>query len=133
MAPLVLSTLVIVALQDSRKVLGFLLTNWLRIPWFFFQGVWRGWPFLSFWPIIFFSFSPRLWFEILLSLVPGRFFFFLFFLVVWMLVDIRLVNICILYIYNVIARLEFELAGYDSTLQRFNHYTTKPLKNHITF
>ena len=33
-----LSTLVIVALQDSRKVFSFLLTNWLRIPWFFSRG-----------------------------------------------------------------------------------------------
>ncbi len=26
---------------------------------------------------------------------------------------------------NVIARLEFELAYYDSAVQRFNHYTTR--------
>ena len=26
---------------------------------------------------------------------------------------------------NVIARLEFEPANYDSVVQRFNHYTTK--------
>ena len=26
---------------------------------------------------------------------------------------------------NIIARLEFELAYYDSTIQRLNHYTTK--------
>ena len=38
MAPLVLITFVIVALQDSRKVFSFLLTNWLRIPWFFSRG-----------------------------------------------------------------------------------------------
>ena len=45
-----------------------------------------------------FSFSPGRWFEIFLSLVPGV--FFSFFLVPWMLVDIRLVNIYIyIYIY----------------------------------
>ena len=28
---------------------------------------------------------------------------------------------------NVIAQLEFELAYYDSTVQRFNYYTTRTL------
>ena len=93
-----LSTLVIVALQDSRKVFSFLLTTDC-VSLNFFQVVGRGWPFLSFWPIIF-SFSPGRRFEILLSLVPGRVFFLFFFLVPWMLVDIRLVNIYIyIYIY----------------------------------
>ena len=57
MAPLVLSTLVIVALQCSRKVSVFFWpTDCISLD--FFQGVWRGWPFLSFWPIIFFLFPP---------------------------------------------------------------------------
>ena len=33
---------------------------------------------------------------------------------------------------NVIARLEFELAYYDSEVHRFNHYTTRtPLQGHL--
>ena len=52
-----LRTLVIVALQDSRKVLVFFWpTDCVSLD--FFQGVGRGWPFLSFWPIIFFLFPP---------------------------------------------------------------------------
>ena len=47
LAPLVLSTFVIVALQDSRKVFSFLLTT-DSVSLDFFQGVERGWPFLSF-------------------------------------------------------------------------------------
>ena len=93
-----LSTLVIVALQDSQKVLVFFWpTDCVSLD--FFRGVGRDWPFLSFWPIIF-SFSPGRWFEILLSLVPSGGVFYFFFLVPWMLVDIRLVYIYI-YIYIV--------------------------------
>ena len=55
-----------------RKVFSFLLTTDCVSLDFFSRGG-RGWPFLSFWPIIF-SFSPGRWFEILLSL-PGGFFF----------------------------------------------------------
>ena len=88
-----MSTFVIVALQDSRKVFVFLWpSDCVSLD--FFQGVGRGWPFLSFWPIIF-SFSPRRWFVMRSSLAPGGFFFRFFFLVPWMLVDIRLVYIYI--------------------------------------
>ena len=97
MAPLVLSTFVIVVLQDLRKGFSFLLTNWLHVPWFFSRG--RLKLAFSFFLTYNFSFSSGWWFEILLSLVPGGFFFF-FFLVPWMLVDIRLVYIYI-YIYGV--------------------------------
>ena len=91
-----LSTLVILALQHSQRVFWFSFNHWLRTPWFF-QGVGRGWTFLSFLPKKLFSFSPGRWFEILLSLVPGQG-FLNFFLVPWILVDIRLVYIYI-YIY----------------------------------
>ena len=97
MAPLVLSTLVIVVLQCSQKVLVFFWpTDCISLD--FFQGVCRSWPFLSFWPIIFFLFPPggdsRYFYLLFLE---G---FFSFFLVLWMLVDIRLVNIYIyIYIY----------------------------------
>ena len=83
----------------------------------FFQGVWRGWPFLSFRPIIFFTFSPGRWFEILLSLVPGGdFFLFSFFLVPWMLVDIRLLYI---YIYIQISFVKDDGTLFFSNLQVF--------------
>ena len=88
-----LSTLVIVALQCLRKVLVFFWpTDCVSLD--FFQGVWRGWRFLSFCPIIFFLFSPggdsRYFYLLFLAV-----FFFSFFLVPWMLVDIRLVYIYI--------------------------------------
>ena len=97
MAPLALSTFVIVALQDSRKVFSFLLTTDC-VSLDFFQGVGRGWPFLSFWPIIF-LFPPgsdsRYFYLLFLA---GFFFFGGGGLVPWMLVDIRLVYVYI-YIY----------------------------------
>ena len=93
-----LSTLVIVALQCLRKVLVFFWpTDCISLD--FFQGVGRSWPFLSFWPIIFFFFFP--WAVIRDILISSSWrFFFSFLLVPWMLVDIRLVNIYIyIYIY----------------------------------
>ena len=68
----------------------FSFDHWLRIPWFFFQGVGRGWSFLSFWPIIFF-FSP--WAVIRDTFISCSWQGFIcLFLVRWTLVDIRLVN-----------------------------------------
>ena len=95
-----LSTLVIVALQDSRRVFWFSFDHWLRIPWFFSRGRTRlAFSFFFFDPKLF-SFCPGRWFGILFSLVPGQG-FFCFFLVPWILVDIRLVNIHIyIYIYT---------------------------------
>ena len=85
-----LNTLVIVALQDSRKVFSFLLTNWLRIPWFFSRG--RTRLAFSFFLTYNFFFFP--W-----SVIRDTFIFcswqVFFFLVPWILVDIRLVNIYI--------------------------------------
>ena len=52
-----LSTFVIVALQDSRKVFSFLLINWLRIPWFFSRGRTRL-AFSFFFTYNFFLFPP---------------------------------------------------------------------------
>ena len=110
-----LNTLVIVALQDSRKVLVFFWpTDCISLDIFFFffffffffpRGLTRL-AFSFFLTYNIFSFSPGRWFEILLSLVPGVFFCFVFFLVPWMLVDIRLVNIylCIYFIYIYISR-----------------------------
>ena len=94
-----LSNLVIVALQDSQKVLVFFWpTDCVSLD--FFQGVWRGWPFLSFWPIIFFLFPPGGDSRYFYLLFLAGFFNF-FFLVPWMLVDIRLIYIYIyIYIYT---------------------------------
>ena len=93
-----LSTFVIVALQDSRKVFSFLLTNWLRIPWFFSRGLTRL-AFSFFLTYNFFFFPRAVIRDTLISCSWGGFFVFFFFLVPWMLVDIRLVNIYI-YIYK---------------------------------
>ena len=65
--------------QCSWKVLVFFWpTDCISLD--FFHGVWRGWPFLSFWPIIFFLFAPGgdSRYSYLLFLA-GFCFFFLFF------------------------------------------------------
>ena len=92
-----LRTLVIVALQCSRKILVFFWpTDCISLD--FLRDVTRL-AFSFFLSYNIFSFSPGRWFEIFLSLVPGGFFFSIF-LVPWMLVDIRLVYIYIyIYIY----------------------------------
>ena len=85
-----LNTFVIVALQDSWKVLVFFWpTDCVSLR--------RGWPFLSFWPIII-SFFPRAVIRDIFICCSWWGFFRFFFLVPWMLVDIRLVYIYI-YIY----------------------------------
>ena len=89
-----LSTLIIVALQDSRKVFSFLLTNWLRIPWFFSRG--RTRLAFSFFLTYNFLFFPRA--VIRDTFISTWRFFFVFFLVPWMLVDIRLVIYISIYI-----------------------------------
>ena len=69
-----LSTLVIVALLCLRRVLVFFCpTDCISLD-FFSSGVTGLAFFLSFCPLIFFSFSPGRGFEIFLSLVPGGFF-----------------------------------------------------------
>ena len=78
---------------------GFLVFFWplTAYPLIFFKGSDEVGLFFLFDPQIF-SFFPGRWFEILFSLVPGQ--GFCFFLVPWILVDIRLVNIYIyIYIY----------------------------------
>ena len=86
-----LSTLVIVALQNSRRVFWFSFGHWPSTPWFFSRSRTR-WSFLSFLPKKLFSFF--LWTVIrdILALVMDQGFFG-FFLVPWILVDSRLVNI----------------------------------------
>ena len=96
-----LSTLVIIALQYSRRVFWFSFGHWLCTPWFFSRTRTR-WSFLSF--------SPQKTFFFFLWTVIRDIFFscswpgvFCFFLVPWMLVDGWLVNIYI-YIYIKIGR-----------------------------
>ena len=101
--------LVFVALQCLRKVLVFFWpTDCISLD--FFQGVWRSWPFLSFWPIIFFLFPPG---------GDSRYsyllFLMVFFLVPWMLVDIRLV-----YIYTSIDKIKEN--GFELTKKRSRRY-----------
>ena len=103
-----LSTFVIVALQDSRKVFSFLLTNWLRIPWFFSRGRTRL-AFSFFLTYNFFSFFPRAMIRDTFISCSWRGFFRFFFLVPWMLVDIRLVNI---YIYSLLISIYLYVCMY---------------------
>ena len=94
-----LSTLVIVALQHSRRVFWFSFDHWLSAPWFFSRSRTR---------LVFsFFFTQKTFFFFLWAMIRDIFiscswpgFFFVFFLVPWILVDIRLLNIYIyIYIY----------------------------------
>ena len=58
----------------ALTVFFFLLTNQLRVFWFFFQLVWQGWPFLFFSNV-----SPWQWFVVYFHLqITCRFFSFFF-------------------------------------------------------
>ena len=87
--------------------LQFSFGHWLSYPLDFFQGVGRGGLFFLFYPKkLFFFFSSGPWFEIILALVTDQGVFWGFFLVPWILVDSRLVNIYIyIYIYIYIITL----------------------------
>ena len=74
---LMLSTLVIIALQYSRRVFWFSFGHWLSTPWFFSRSRTRL-VFSFFFTQKTFSFSAGPWFEIFLSLVPGQGFFVFF-------------------------------------------------------
>ena len=89
---------------------GFLVFFWplTAYPLIFFKESDEVGLFFLFYPQNFFSFSPERWFKIRLSLVPGQV-FFVFFLVPWILVDIRLVYIYIyIYIYIFVCCLSKE-------------------------
>ena len=91
-----LSTLVIVALPHSRRVFWFSFGHWLSTPWFFSRSRTRLVFSLFFTQKTFFFFLWTVIRDIFISCSwPG---FFCFFLVPWILVDIRLVYIYI-YIY----------------------------------
>ena len=94
-----LSTLVIVALQHSRRVFWFSFDHWLSPPWFFSRTRTRLVFSFFFTQKTFFFFLWAVIWDIFISCSwPG---FFCFFLVPWILVDIRLVNIYIyIYIYK---------------------------------
>ena len=86
-----LSTLVIVALQHSRRVFWFSFGHWLSTPWFFSRSRTR---------LVFsFFFTQKTFFFFLWTVIRDIFFscswpgVFCFFLVPWILVDIWLVNI----------------------------------------
>ena len=116
-----LSTLVIVALQHSRRVFWFSFDHWLRIPWLFS----RGWTRLAFsffltqnfffspWAVIRDTFFSCSW--------PG---IFLFFSVPWILVDIRLVYIYIYIYIRVYSLSEWFLPIFTSVVLSFKNYFT---------
>ena len=93
-----LSTLVIVALQHSGRVFWFSFDHWLSTPWFFSRSRTR---------LVFsFFFTQKTFFFFLWAVIRDIFiscswpgFFLGFFLVPWILVDIRLVNTIYIYIY----------------------------------
>ena len=82
------------SIAGFAKVFSFLLTNWLCIPWFFSRGRTRL-AFSFFLSYDIFSFFPRAVIRDTFISCSWRGFFRFFFLVTWMLVDIRLVNIYI--------------------------------------
>ena len=77
-----------VALQDSRRVFWFSFDHWLRIPWFFSRGRTRL-AFSFFLTQFFFHFPLGCDLRYFYLLFRARVFFFCFFLVPWILVDIR--------------------------------------------
>ena len=104
-----LNTLVIIALQQSRRVFWFSFDYWLRTPWFFSRSR-TTLAFSSFFTQKTFFLFPlggdsRYFYLLLLTS------FFLVFPIPWILVDIRLVNIYI-YIY---------ILAYLGSKSSFNH------------
>ena len=107
-----LSTLVIVALQHSRRVFWFSFDHWVSTPWFFSRSRTR---------LVFsFFFTQKTFFFFLWAVIRDIFIsgswpgFFCFFLVPWILVDIRLVNIytnIYLFIYTYIYKLATIVEG----------------------
>ena len=123
-----LSTLVIVALQRSRRVFWFSFGHWLSTPWFFFKESDEVGLFFFFLPQkTFFFFLWTVIRDIFIFIScswPG---FFCFFLVPWILVDIRLVNIYIyiyIYIYiEVLVEIFFRWKFYISNKNRASTFS----------